>query len=206
MFRLIPALAAAAFFSACALEGDEGLYAGEAIAAPPELRALPADVPPARLAELGEPGEPGEAVRLQRAPGDAVRPVSQSRSLVAQPPPSHGVGVDLELEPGWNAVGLTALVAVPSCGWWPIASASAVGANGEASFTFVPREETGLGFVEAQLFFFVDHDGDQLCDETKGDEVFTASLGQVNLGAQVQVTLGELQSSPYSCSLFSYLP
>lgn len=195
MCRLVSAVVVAAFLSACALEVVEERPPVEVA---PDLRAAPAELPAPET-------EASETVRLQRAPSDAPRSLSESRSLVVQPP-ADGVGVALELEPGWNAVGLTALVAVPSCGWWPIASATAVGANGQASFTFLPREDVGLGFTEAQLFFFVDHDGDQLCDEGKGDEVFTAPLGQVTAGAQVQVALGQLAPSPYSCSLFSYLP
>lgn len=202
MFRLAAAVAASFLFAACALDGDG--YPSE----PGELPAVDARAAQARPTELpeGRLVQGNDLVRLQRAQSDAVRQVSAARALVAQPPQPEGLDVDVELEPRLDAVALRALFAIPSCGWWPIASAEAVAANGQAGFTFVPKDEMGApgSLTDGQLFFFADHDGDGACDTDKGDEVFTAPLSSAT--GTFAVTLSQLQPSPYSCSLFSYMP
>jgi hypothetical protein len=201
MSRTVAALVAALTLSACGLEPDVDVPAVYDAPARATERALPAELPAARQA-----GSNSDLVRLQRSQSDAVRPVTTARALVAQPPPA-GLGVGVELQSTWTSLGLTGLVAVPSCGWWPIASAVGVAQNGQAVFTFAPKgNEIDLSASEVQFFFFVDHDGDGKCSETSGDEVFTAALGQVNANSQVTLTSAQLTASPYSCSLFEYMP
>ena len=202
MSRLIAVLAAAVVLSACGQEADYDLPASApavATSANPVLQARNVEIPAATAMQSND------LVRLQRTQSDAVRPVSTTRELVALPT-TPALGVDVELQQSWNAMTLTGLVAVPGCGWWPIASAHAVAANGQAAFSFEPKEQVDLSQMESTLFFFLDHDGDTVCDTSKGDEVFSASLGKVGVGNSVQVALTDLQAEPYLCSLFGYLP
>lgn len=126
--------------------------------------------------------------------------------LVGTAPPASGLQVDVAGPPEWNGLAVVGLVAVPSCGWWPIARADAISLGGQLSFAFNPKQNVGqLGGSNA-LFLYVDHDGDGACDEAKGDEVFEATLGALAAGAQVSVATSDLRAASYSCSLFSYLP
>jgi hypothetical protein len=197
MVRLAAVLAASLLLAACALDVDVDSAEAGAL---PAVDARPVELPEGRLVQGND------LVRLQRASRDAVGPVSDARALVAQPPQSSGLDVDVELEPRLDAVALRGLFAIPSCGWWPIASAEAVPSNGQVTFSFVPKDDVGApgSLTDGQLFFFADHDGDGACDASTGDEVFTAPLSSGS--TTFSVALAQLEPSPYSCSLFSYLP
>jgi hypothetical protein len=207
MFKVTAALAVSLFLTACGQEGDFSLQSTGAVAAPAALQARPLELPSAQQVAAQKPVAGSEPVFLQRAHRDEVGAVSDARALVAGPPAPAGVGVDVELESDWNSVGMTAVMAVPSCGWWVINSTTAVGGNGEATFFFPAKGEGRVDqFTDEQLIFFVDHDGDGVCDESQGDEVFSAPLNLANGPAGFQLTLAQLQPAPYMCSVFSYLP
>jgi hypothetical protein len=197
MRRTVLALATVSLLAACGLDQDVNVPASNE---PTVASPLPSHLPEA---QLGQP----ELVRLQRAGTSPVRPVSSARAMVVQPPQPSGVGVDVELEPAWSALSLTGIVAVPGCGWWTVASAQGVINGGQASFTFDPKGQVDLGQMQPTFFFYVDHDGDKKCDQSKGDEVFTAELGSMPAGSLASLALADLKPAPsYSCSLFEYLP
>lgn len=194
MIRSLTAAACLFTLAACGLDAQAPDSADSLTSATSRPDVVP-------VARVSGSTNPLQLLRLERE-----EPVATARSLVVTPPEPDALWVDVEGDAAWSGLFAKGLIAVPGCGWWPIASADATAAGGQLAFTFTPKQQVQLGAMESTLFFYVDTDADGACDASKGDLVFNAELGTVPLGSAVSVSAAKWQPVSYGCSLFSYLP